>query len=410
MRNHLARLALAAACGAGAIAFAARADAAPCSSLGAQPIVFLENGDTQENLVKRLGAQLIKSATPVRLVYKNRRTCDLALDLYTPNKLVNDAIAIKYIPSPTDDPTWTPLSPTPTCDADAGGNVIGLGIGATFLSSCATLPAKPADVSVVAGPVQAYGFIVPTQSSQIAITAEEGYFAYGYAGNTGQATPWLDQLLRYSRGPTASTALTLAAAVGLTGKPLKGTVPTGNTSTEVLNFVASSAAPESTIGLMGTEVYDGARNQVKLLAFKGFKQRFAYYPDATATSFDKKNVRDGHYMPWAPTPYITHVDNLGKALDPNVQRIIDLILGLRTDADVNGIDHVIASGLVPECAMGVTRAFDGGPFSLYAPAEPCACYFEAKAPQSTTKCATCTGTDNTPCGAGKCRRGYCEAR
>jgi hypothetical protein len=391
-------------------ALAGRAEAALCSALGAQPIVYIENGDTQEPLVKKLGAQLIKSATPVRLVYKNRRTCDLALDMYTPNLLVADAIATKYIPSPTEDPTWTPLSVTPSCDPDPGGVAIGLGIGATFLSSCTNLPAtKPADLAIANGPVQSYGFIVPGASSQIALTAQEGYFAYGFAGNTGMAMPWLDQALRFSRGPTASTALTCAAAIGLKGSQLKGTVPVGNTSTEVLNFVATSGSPEATIGLMGTEVYDGARNLVKLLAFKGFNQRYAYFPDFSATSFDKKNVRDGHYLPWAPTPYITRVDvGTGKATDDNVQRVIDLVFGARVDADVNGIDQVIASGLVPECAMGVQRAFDGGDLSLYAPPEPCACYFEAKVPQGSTKCAQCT--DSSTCGAGKCRRGYCEVR
>lgn len=392
------------------VGLAKPADAALCSALGAQPIVYIENGDTQEPLVKKLGAQLIKSATPIRLVYKNKRTCDLALDMYTPNPLILDAIATKYIPSPTEDPTWTPLSVTPSCDPDPGGVAIGLGIGATFLSSCTNLPAtKPADLAIADGPVQAYGFIVPGASSQIALTAQEGYFAYGFAGNTGMAMPWLDQALRFSRGPTASTALTCAAAIGLKGSQLKGTVPVGNTSTEVLNFVATSGSPEATIGLMGTEVYDGARNLVKLLAFKGFNQRFAYFPDFSSTSFDKKNVRDGHYLPWAPTPYITRIDvGTGKATDDNVQRVIDLVFGTRVDADVNGTDQVIASGLVPECAMGVQRAFDGGDLSLYAPPEPCACYFEAKVPQGSTKCTKCT--DSSTCGAGKCRRGYCEVR
>ena len=91
----------------------------------------------------------------------------------------------------------------------------------------------------------------------------------------------------------------------------------------------------------------------------------------------------------------------------NVQRIVDLVTGARVDPDVNGLDQVIASGLVPDCAMGVKRAFDGGDLSLYAPTESCACYFEAKAPQSTTKCSTCaSGT----CAIGVCRRGYCEVR
>ena len=391
------------------VTLAARADAASCSALGAQPVVYIENGDTQEPLVKRLGQKLLASATPVRLVYKNRRTCDLALDMYSAAPMVNDAIVIHYIPTATEDATWDPSKPTPQCDADVGGNAIDLGIGATYISSCSTLPARPADLAELVGPVQSYGFIVPKASSQIAITAQEGYFAYGFPAETGMASPWVDQALRFSRGPTASTALTCAAAIGLKASQLKGTVPAGNTSTEVLNLVATSANPEATIGLMGTEVYDQNRSTVKLLAFRGFGQRYAYFPDFSATSFDKKNVRDGHYLPWAPTPYLTRiVVGTKKATNANVQRIIDLIVSASSVGDVNGLDQVIASGLVPECAMGVQRAFDGGNLSLYAPPEPCACYFESKVPQGTTKCTTCTGDGQ--CGGGKCRRGYCEVR
>jgi hypothetical protein len=409
MRTKSIRMACASILAAGAVtSLAAQAEAAPCSTLGAQPIVYLENGDTQEPLVKRLGQKLLASSTPIRLVYKNKRTCDLALDMYNATALVNDAIAIRYIPTALEDPAWTPSMPTPQCEADPGGNVIGLGIGATFISSCMSLPAKPADLADLVGPVQSYGFIAPKASSQIAITAQEGYFAYGFADGTGQASPWVDQALRLSRGPTASTALTCAAAIGLKASQLKGTVPAGNTSTEVLNLVATSTTPEPTIGLMGTEVYDQSRDKVKLLAFRGFGQRYAYFPDFSATSFDKKNVRDGHYLPWAPTPYLVRVDGTGRATDPNVQRIIDLIVLGKTTGDVNGLDQVIASGLVPECAMGVQRAFDGGNLSLYAPPEPCACYFEAKVSGGSTKCTVCTGDGS--CGGGKCRRGYCEAR
>jgi hypothetical protein len=383
-----------------------------CASLGAQPIVYLENGDTQEPLVKRLGQKLLASVSPVRLIYKNRRTCDLALDLYTGTRMMNDAIAVKYIPAPDDLNAvgWNPSMPTPACTVDAAGVAIDLGIGATYLSSCPSLPAMPASLAQQVGPVQSYGFIVPKGSAQIAMTAQEGYFAFGFPQGTGQATPWLDQALRITRGPTASTALTCAAAIGVPASKLKGTVPTGNTSTEVLNAIATSTSFDATIGLMGTEVYDANRDKVKLLAFKGYGQRYAYYPDFGATSFDKKNVRDGHYLPWAPTPYITEVDGTGKATNASVQRIIDLVVAAKAEADVSGIDEVIASGLVPQCAMGVERAFDGANLALYAPPASCACYFDAKVAQGSTKCTACTGADDTPCGGGKCRRGYCEVR
>jgi hypothetical protein len=40
-------------------------------------------------------------------------------------------------------------------------------------------------------------------------------------------------------------------------------------------------------------------------------------------------------------------------------------------------------------------------------AEPCGCYFDFKTTGAST-CAACT--DDSTCGAGKCRHGYCEAK
>jgi hypothetical protein len=157
-------------------------------------------------------------------------------------------------------------------------------------------------------------------------------------------------------------------------------------------------------------VFDANRTVVKLLAFKGFQQRYAYFPDSTSTAFDKRNVRDGHYLPWAPTPYLVKVNpSTGVPISDAAGRIRDLVLGDRVDSDVDGVDQVIASGLVPGCAMYVSRAFDGGDLSILTHAAPCDCYFDAKAPQSKTSCTVCDGS--TPCSGGyKCRRGYCEPR
>ena len=61
-------------------------------------------------------------------------------------------------------------------------------------------------------------------------------------------------------------------------------------------------------------------------------------------------------------------------------------------------------GLVPDCAMRVAKSFDGGPISLYKPAESCTCRFESIV--DTTSCAQCDSTHT--CATGTCRAGYCE--
>jgi hypothetical protein len=384
------------------VAGAARtAHAGPCSALP-NPIV-IESGDTQEPLLKTLGQMLRNAATPMTVIYRTTGTCTLRDDLFQARKIAQNT-NLFYSPSAAEDPAWDPSKPSPQCSVDVAGLPIDLGIGATFLSSCSA-DGPPAGIGLTTGPIMGYGFIVPKASSQQAITAEEGYLAFGF-GDLSQAPPWTDHLFMFTRPPTKSTALSLAAAIRVPGGKLQGVA--FDKSAEVLNSVATSPSPEKTIGLMGIEIYDNNRDKVSLLAFKAFKQRYAYFPDSTPTSFDKRNLRDGHYVPWAPTIYITPVDASNVPTIGNAKLFIDLVLGKTALPGVDGLAAAITNGLVPDCAMSVTRAFDGGDLSLYAPAEPCGCYYESKVPHGSSACMPCT--DDSPCNGGKCRRNFCEAR
>jgi hypothetical protein len=390
---------------------AANAHAAPCDVLdngqnNAIPVVYVENGDTQEPLIKRLGKQLIQSGTKVRIIYRNRPTCELATNFYTTRTMATVASRpIRYIP---EDPAFDPKTDPPQCDAPASPPALDLSVGATFLSSC-TLPAKPANVSVVDGPNQAYGFITNKASGQVAITAEEGYLAFGFTEGTGQASPWIVQNQRFIRGATASTTLTMAAAIALKASQMKAATPS-TTSTLLEAAVETSPDPQASLGILGLDLFDQDRSRVKLLAFKGFNQRYAYYPDSTSSSFDKQNVRDGHYLPWAPTPYLYLNDGVGGTTPTSatVQRVVELVFGQRTEVGIDALKSVIDSGLVPQCAMKVKRSSEGGDLSLYASPAPCGCYFDKNVSGGTTSCTACTG--DGPCGSGKCRFGYCEVQ
>jgi hypothetical protein len=398
-----------------ASSFAWSASAAPCDDLSADgqsnaiPIVWIENGDTQEPLLKRLGKQLIQTAgTKVRLVYRNRPTCELAQNFYTTRNLATVAQRpIRYIPESA---TFDPVNGTvPQCDAPSTPPAVMLAIGATFLSSCPTLPNVPSDTAVVDGPNQAYGFIANKASAQVAITAEEGYLAWGFTGGTGQASPWIDQNFRWTRGATASTTLTTSANLGLNASQmLVGAAAPVQTSLILVTNVQQATDVQATIGALGGDLYDQNRDKVKMLAFKAFGQRYAYFPDATSTSFDKKNVRDGHYTIFSPTPYLYVKDGAGDPANALVARIVSLVFGKTSEADVSGLKAVADSGLVPQCAMKVKRALDGGELSLYDAPAPCGCFFDRNVPSGSTACTTCT--DDTPCGTGKCRFGYCEAK
>lgn len=391
---------------AGVSVFPRVALARSCSELP-NPVV-IESGDTQEPLLKALGQKLANStAQRVSVLYRTTGTCTLIDDVYKGNKI--PALSnLSYLPTAAEDPAWDPSKPSPTCTVDAAGGLdIDIGIAATFVASCTTASPPPGKAAIN-GPNQAYGFITHKDSSEVAITANEAYFAFGF-GSLGAAKPWTDEAFLFVRTPTKSTQLTLGAAIGVPAAKFKG--QPFDKSSEVLTAVINATDTQKPLGLMGVEVFDQNRGKVKLLAFKGREQRYGYFPDSTATSFDKKNVRDGHYLPWAPTVYLTKVDGTNQPSIPNAKLFIDLVLGDRSLSDVDGLAAVVSKGLIPQCAMTVSRQFDGGDLALYSAPAPCGCFFDASVPQGTTKCATCTGEGTTStCGVGKCRHGYCEAR
>lgn len=381
------------------------ANATLCSTLP-NPLV-IESGDTQEPMLKTLGKKLRDSATPMTVIYRTTGTCALIGDIYhspAPNRIPTAAVML-YTPSNLEDGTWNPSKASASCTVDdPTGLNIDIAIAATFVSSCTVAP-PPTGYGLISGPIQGYTFIVPKASSQKAIIAEEGYFAFGF-GAAGMVNPWNDPHYLFTRTASKSTALTLAAAIGLPVGKLLGVA--FDKSTEVLNAVATSPDPEKTIGLMGSEIYDANRGEVSVLPFQAFKQRHAYFPDSSSTVFDKRNLRDGHYVPWAPTVYLTAVDGTNTPTLPNAKQFIELVLGKTTLPDVDGLAAIISKGLIPDCAMKVTRAFDGGDLSLYSPPTPCGCYYESKVPGGTSSCTACT--DDTPCGGGKCRYSFCEAK
>jgi hypothetical protein len=181
-------------------------------------------------------------------------------------------------------------------------------------------------------------------------------------------------------------------------------------SSDVLKAVATSTSPEKTIGILGAEVYDANRSTVTSLAFRTFQQHHAYYPDSTSGSRDKQNLRDGHYVIWSPTVYLGPVDASGNLTNPRAAYVVDLITNQpATPApDFDPLATVISVGLVPDCAMKVTRTVEGGDLSLYSPSAPCDCFFESHVGSPSSSCVACTS--DATCNGGKCRYGFCQAK
>ena len=385
-----------------ALAVPGSAGAAPCSDLP-NPI-YLQVGDTQTNLMKRLGRALRDNdAKPVTLVFKTAGSCVNIAQIYDATPIAGNE-NLQYVPSMAEDAAWTPTSPTLTCQAPAGGVVPDIANSALFNSACTTSP-PPSTVTLTTGPTQAYVLAVPEASQQTAITFEEAYFVFGF-GQLGQIIPWMDETQMFIRTVTKSTLLAWAANISVPADKWKGVRHDG--SPMVVSSLTGSTSPESAIGILGAEVYDGLRDTLNILAFRAKGQYAAYYPDSTSTSRDKKNVRDGHYTVWSPTIWMETVDGSGNPVKPDAHYVIQLIAGRSVtpaiDFDMQAI--VAAVGLVPDCAMHVKRSFEGGKLSLYQPAEDCTCKYESLV--DTTSCATCSPSQ--PCSSGVCRDGFCEVQ
>ncbi len=382
------------------------ARAAPCAFT--DPVVVAQVGDTQLNLMKRLGRALRDDASKkLVIVFRTSGSCTNIDQIYNQTPIAA-ATVMQYVPSLAEDSTWTPASPTLTCELPAA-KVPDVANSALFNSACASGQSPPpANVRLAEGPVQAYVMAVPQASTQTAITYEEAYFVFGF-GQAGMVAPWISETELFIRTVTKSTLLAWAANIGVPAAKWRGVPFDG--SPMVQNALKTATDPEAALGILGAEVYDNDRANLNALAFRARGQYAAYYPDSSSAATDKQNVRDGHYTVWSPTIWMETTTNT-QPTNANARYLINLITGAPT-TPAPGFDTttIIASvGLVPDCAMRVSRTFEGGPLSRYMPAQSCSCKYESLVADPDTTCTTCTGAGQGTCAAGVCRAGFCEVQ
>lgn len=261
--------------------------------------------------------------------------------------------------------------------------------------------------------VQTFGFVVPPNSSQEAITAEEAFYILKYGGEEGrQVSPWTNPESIIIRNPASSTQLLIGLEAGVSGTQWSANLTQdAGGSSAVISRVAAEASTgnaERTLGILSTQKYDEVRSEVKMLAFEAYGQQClgAVYPDSTPSSFDKQNVRDGHYTIWGYLWAVGVLDSSGELLSPAGQRFIDLVSGAEAFGEIDPIMETSLAGGVPDCAMRVRRDYDGAPLQSYQPENPCGCYYESVV-SGTTSCEACTGDEDCESNSA-CFYGYCE--
>jgi hypothetical protein len=196
-----------------------------------------------------------------------------------------------------------------------------------------------------------------------------------------------------------------------------GDVCNGDNAAEnmVIGAVAPTTSPDTTIGYTSTEFYDAYRGTIRGLKVRGLNQKLAYLPDSDVTATDKINLREGRYTLQGSLKLTAQVDPAtGLPVNPGAKKVIDWMQdnpvldgALKLPVEINAIYAL--NGVVPQCAMRVTKDSDQLGFRHYRDSMPCHCSFEMLATGKTSipGCTPCA--DVSTCASGQvCSHGYCE--
>jgi ABC-type phosphate transport system substrate-binding protein len=377
---------------------AASAQTVKCSAL--RNPLFLAGSTALEPLYKAIGKSLATDPDPQKqltLAYLSNGSCAGISALST-----NQTAAFSFIDDTYDGTT------VPTCINDiAGGIPLDVALSDVAYETCTSAPA-PASLGDYLGPAASMLFVTPKASSQTAISAEEAYYLLGF-GQFGDVQPWNRESLVCVRSSTSGTQRLIAANIAVPSTRWLGKTNSGSADVVTCLNTAQTQDPERTLGILGTEVFATGtiRQTYKALAFRGFGQARAYLPDSSATTQDKRNLRDGRYLLFGQVHMIT-ASSQGVPTSARARQFIDLVTG-KTSSSAILTSLIRNAKLVPSCAMHVTRTGDGGQLSLSPSPTPCDCFFEltatGTAPASCQKC-----TADTECASKHCRNSFCEPR
>lgn len=363
----------------------------PCSSL-LNP-VYVIGSSALELAHRKIGAALLKSGRAT-LVYRREPSCD-GLNAILTNQPIH-GVGFYYGADHLKDPE--------KCRFADAGEVAHLGLCDVFAERCIPgFTGLPPDVEDSLGPIQVFMFATPKTSPEEVISRNGAYTVFGFASGV---QPWVDPLRILRRHSASGTQQFLAAAIGLPVDVWRGVRIQG--SGEMFNRLRD--LPSDAIGITSADVTDdpAKRPEIRTLAYQHTGQSCGFLPDTTRSSWDKRNVRDGHYYLWSPLHMFARVAS-GTIKHGPTRELVNVLRGVTILPEFDLIATLKFSGLVPRCAMAVARAGESGDLRPSQAELPCDCAFEAATPGATS-CASCAVDDACPAARPKCRFGYCEPR
>lgn len=294
------------------------------------------------------------------------------------------------------------------CLLDPAGNTIDIGVSDLYAPTCNQAYQPGPVVGEYIGPVVPFVLSVPATSGEQSISVEAAHAVFGHGGKMNDsrfkdAMPWTDPSYYFVRNSGAASTVLTSLLVDVPANAFWGV---DRLSTENLrdSLLASTAVNQS-IGIVSIDYNDKNRDNLRALYLQAAKQKCGYQPDSTPTSYDKANVRDGHYPLWG---YVHFFTRLGPGGVPSAAASAMVLRFAVPRLEQSLIDNIIAASLIPQCAMKVSRTSEVGDFAPQNNFQ-CGCYFDFKT-KGKTSCQQCTTAENCPASAPACNYGYCEKR
>jgi hypothetical protein len=375
---------------------------------GASNMIYMYGTSDFGPLLKAVQPLLSAQSPPYRAVFMGSTSCNGVISVFDSTKrlMVN--------PAPTATPNYAYYfdqnGVQTSCLLDPAGNTIDIGVSNLFSETCNTSMAEYVSgttVSDYTGPVVQFVLSVPSGSSQLAVSAEALHSVFGLGGKTSEvlgmkdANPWTDPTYYAIRNSNAGSTVLTALLIDVPKNKFWGV---DRLSTDNLrDSLLASTAPEQSIGILSIDYADKNRGNLRSLYLQGKDQKVGYLPDSNKNSFDKMNVRDGHYPLWGYVHFFTPVGAGGVPSDA-AKAFVTKFAVARIDQTL--LDNIIAASDVPQCAMKVSRTSDIGDFMPQNNLS-CGCYFDYKT-TGKSSCIACQSASDCPADHSACNYGFCE--
>jgi hypothetical protein len=378
-----------------------------CSDVGPNLIYMFGTSDFAP-MLRAVQPLLSQNKPAYRAVYQNASSCAGVASVFDPAK------RLMTNPAPTAAPNYAfyfdDNGVQTSCLLADTGNTIELGVSNLFSTTCNTDTAQYVSgttVSDYTGPVVPFVISAPASSSEVSISAEALHLVFGRGGKgdgaiAHDAAPWTDPTYYFIRNSGAGSTVLTALLIDVPKTKFWGV---DRLSTDNLrdSMLASTAASPS-LGILSIDYADKNRGNLRSLYLQANGQRCGYLPDSSANTFDKLNVRDGHYPLWGYVHFFAPIGPGGVPSDA-AKALVTRFSVARLDQQL--LDNVISASLIPRCAMQVGRTGEVGDLSPQHGLR-CGCYFESKTTGSTS-CSVCASASDCPTDRPACNYGYCEA-